>query len=148
MVEEDKNKRDSGKPLCEGFAEEAKLDIAEQAAARASKLIPKISDDEIRWWEDRIAEAQRNPPEDKKLFVDSVNQILDTFHLRINTGDGQLYRLVLKPGRPPKGYIQLSGGPRRTRGIRGVPICLVRVPQNYAYAGLSKPSSYQIGETP
>lgn len=132
ITQEDESIGASSESLRGDFAAEAKPDIAELVAMRADELIPAISNDEIRWWEERIADAQRYPPEDKHLFVDSVNRILDTFDLRMDIGDGELYRLVAKPGRRGKGLIQFSGGRKRTQGgFKVSSVRLVGVPKNY-----------------
>jgi len=139
ITQEDESSQGNSGSLRHGFDEEANPDIAHKVAKRADDLIPTISDDEIRWWEKHINKARDNPPEDKYLFVDSVNRVLDVFRLRLDVGDGLHYRLRVNPGASGRGFIQFSGPRGASRGgFTRVPIRLVKVPSNYVGASPSK----------
>lgn len=113
-------KRTHEKPdpgLGEKFRPSQLTETLEQFAAR---LVPTISDADVSRLDGIIAEAQINPPANKREFVDQVNRLLDVFRLRIQLSDGSLVRLLFNAHATPGGTIQLNG-PRgkRPSGTRG-----------------------------
>lgn len=77
--------------ITEEFRRRAREEPVEKMVAR---LIPMIGEQDIELLRTRLVLAQSEPPDNKRLFVDSINQMLDHFRLRIQS-QGELCRLAL-----------------------------------------------------
>ena len=78
--------------------------------ALMDELMPQIETDQAQRLLRILRSAQHAPPADKKLFVDRVNRLLDLYRIRIDTGDGELYRLKYLPGHSKRGFVYLLNG--------------------------------------
>lgn len=74
------------------------------------ELTPRLTAAEARRLLSILVRAQSSPPTDKKSFVTRINRLFDLYRVRIDTGDGALYRLKYLPGGSGYGHIYLLDG--------------------------------------
>lgn len=79
-------------------------------AELCNELTPEITESQASRLLDFLKDAQRNPPKDRKEFVDRINRVFDLYRICICTGDNEIYRLKYIPGGSGKGYIYLLNG--------------------------------------
>ena len=115
-------------------AEDEPDNPAHLVADMADRLIPQITAQQIQDFESLIHATQKNVPRSAVLranFVAATNRICDTFNLRLQDKDQQLYRLKISGG-----SIALTGGgghtkPRKRRGFKKTKVSVVSVPMTY-----------------
>ena len=79
-------------------------------ATLAEELTPRLAAVNARRLLDVLRAAQRTSPRDTQLFVTQINRLFDLYRLRVDTGDGRLYRLKYLPGGGSRGHIYLLDG--------------------------------------
>lgn len=98
-------------------------DIETRVTRLWDRLVPKVTSDDIREFQEILRQSQVNAPADKVGFVEKVNEILDASGLRLKTETGELGRLKLAE----TGSIQITRASGGSRGFQNASISLVGV---------------------
>ena len=89
----------------------------------ANRVLPRITDADIREFESVLRHAQQTRPRDTEQFRDTVNLLLDVLSLRIKTQDGHVGRLNIDRNQ----VLTLTRATGGNRGFKNSVISLVAV---------------------
>lgn len=89
----------------------------------AARVLPQLSDSDVREFETLLREAQKTRPRDTRQFRNTVNLLLDVFSLRIKTQDGHVGRLNVDRNQ----VLTLTRAAGGNRGFKNSVISLVAV---------------------